>query len=369
MKVQDIVSFLEKTAPPSLQEDYDNCGLITGNREWECTGIVVSLDTTVAVIDDAIQKGCNLIVAHHPIVFKGIKKITGNDYVEQALIRAIKNDIVIYAIHTNLDNMLAGVNGKIADKLNLQNRTILAPKHGQLKKLSVFVPSAHKEQLMNALFTEGAGDIGNYSECSFVIEGQGSFKPGPSSNPFIGKPGVRQLEPEAKVEVIYPAWLQNNLIGAMRAVHPYEEIAYDIYNLLNLNQQIGAGLVGELPESTDAELILHQLQDIFNIPVIKHTALLGKPIKRLAVCGGAGSFLTSVAISSGADMYITSDVKYHEFFDAEGKVLLADIGHYESEQFTIDLLYDLLREKFPNFAVLKTGVNTNPVHYFTRIAQ
>jgi dinuclear metal center YbgI/SA1388 family protein len=364
MQIKEIIAVLEHLAPSALQEDYDNAGLITGSSDWECQGIVVSLDATEDVVNEAIEKNCNLIIAHHPIVFKGIKKINGKNYVEQTIITAVKNDIAIYAIHTNLDNVIHGVNGKIADLLGLINRRILAPKSGLLQKLSVFVPLAHKTPLMNALFEAGAGNIGEYSECSFSSEGSGTYLPGANTNPYLGKKGQRHEEMEARVEVIFPAWLQGKIVRAMMVNHPYEEVAYDIYPLVNSFQETGSGLVGELPHQCTEEEILKQFRIIFNIPVIKHTRLLGKPINKVALCGGAGSFLTAAAVASGADMYITGDIKYHEFFDAEGKLLLADIGHYESEQFTIHLLFDILKGKFPNFAVLKTGVNTNPVRYF-----
>lgn len=364
MQINEIIAALEQIAPPALQEDYDNAGLITGNQQWNCTGIIVSLDATEDVVKEAIEKKYNLIVAHHPIVFRGLKKINGKNYVEQTIISAIKNDIAIYAIHTNLDNVIDGVNGKIADMLGLINRSILTPKTGLLQKLAVFVPADHKEKLVNALFAAGAGDIGQYSECSFSTAGNGTYKAGEGTNPFLGEKGTRHTEAEARVEVIFPKWLQTRVIKAMKANHPYEEVAYDVYELANVYAETGSGLVGELPEAVAETELLAKLQHIFKIPVIKHTALKGKPLKKIALCGGAGSFLTLAAVAAGADMYITGDVKYHEFFDAGGRLVLADIGHYESEQFTIDLLFDILREKFPNFAVLKTGVNTNPVCYF-----
>ncbi|MBS1758197.1 MAG: Nif3-like dinuclear metal center hexameric protein [Bacteroidetes bacterium] len=364
MKIQDITSLLEKIAPGILQENYDNAGLITGNANWDCSGAITCLDATEAVVLEAIEKKCNLIIAHHPIIFKGLKKITGNNYVEKTIITALKNDIAIYASHTNLDNMIEGVNGKIADKIGLKNRRILLPKDGYLQKLSVFVPKDHKQKLTEALFEAGAGHIGNYSDCSFEVEGIGSFKALEGAQPYIGDIGKRHLENEVKIEVIFPVWLQQKILSAMKLAHPYEEVAHDIYPLANTYSMIGSGLTGELEKPVSATEMLQQLRDIFKIPVIKHTGFTGKMIKKLAVCGGAGSFLTKAAMQAGADMYITSDIKYHEFFDAEDKILLADIGHYESEQFTIELLFDILRENFPNFAVLKTGVNTNPVHYF-----
>ncbi|MBC7937859.1 MAG: Nif3-like dinuclear metal center hexameric protein [Rhizobacter sp.] len=364
MQIHEIIAALESKAPPDLQEDYDNAGLITGNPLWNCTGVIISLDATEAVVKDAIENNCNLIVAHHPIIFKGLKKITGKNYVEQTIISAIKNDIAIYAIHTNLDNVMDGVNGKIADMLGLVNRKILVPKTELLQKLAVFVPLAAKDELLNALFNAGAGDLGNYSECSFSSDGNGTYKAGENASPHLGEKGKRHNEPEARVEVIFPQWLQSRVLTAMKAHHPYEEVAHEIYSLENSYHQTGSGLLGELAEPLPEREMLAKLKHIFNIPAIKHTAFIGKTVKKIALCGGAGSFLTLAAIASGADMYITGDVKYHEFFDAEGKLFLADIGHYESEQFTIDLLFDILREKFPNFAVLKTGVNTNPVSYF-----
>ena len=364
MKIQDITSLLEKLAPPSLQESYDNAGLLTGNGSWECSGVIVSLDATEEIVEEAISKKCNLIVAHHPIIFKGLKKITGKNYVEQTVIRAIKNDIAIYAIHTNLDNVMQGVNGKIADMLALLNKKILLPKENLLQKLAVFVPFDHKEKLLGALFASGAGNIGNYSECSFSSTGTGSFKAGEHAKPFVGAHGQRHYENEVRIEVIFPVWLQSQILIALKAAHPYEEVAFDIYALDNSYDQTGSGMIGELEKEVGEREFLEQLKKTFKLSSIRHTAFTGKPIKKVALCGGAGSFLTGAAKAAGADIYISSDIKYHEFFDAEGRLLIADIGHYESEQFTIDLLFDILSEKFLNFAVLKTGINTNPVKYF-----
>lgn len=364
MKIQDVTSFLETIAPASLQESYDNAGLLTGNTGWHCTGIITTLDATEDVVLEAIEKKCNLIVAHHPIIFSGLKKITGKNYVEKTIIAAIKNDIAIYAIHTNLDNILAGVNGKIADKLGLINRQILQPKKGLLKKLITFVPIAQAEEVRNALFIAGAGHIGNYSECSFSIGGEGTFKGAMGTDPFVGKPGQSHTEKEIRLEMVFPTWIENELLKALTTVHPYEEVAYDIFLLDNKYLGIGSGLSGELPEAITELEFMQQLKNTFGLTVIRHTPFSCKPVKKIALCGGAGSFLIGAAIAAGADFYITGDVKYHEFFDANGKIVIADIGHFESEQFTIDLLFDLLREKFPNFAVQKTGVKTNPVNYF-----
>ncbi len=364
MLIAQITHFLETIAPPSLQEDYDNAGLLTGNTSMHCTGVLISLDCMEATVQEAINKKCNLIVAHHPIIFSGLKKINGKNYVERTIIKAIKNDIAIYAIHTNLDNVLHGASGKMAELLGLQNVQILSPKKNILHKLAVFVPKENEVQLTNALFEAGAGNIGNYSECSFSTTGIGSFKPDKDANPSKGKIGLRDTSEEVKIEIIFPAWLQRQIIAAMKANHPYEEVAHDIYNLVNTYQETGSGIIGNLPELVNEIDFLARLSIIFKTKAIRHTALIGKKIQKVALCGGSGSFLTNEAKAAGADVYITSDVKYHEFFDADGQILLTDIGHYESEQCTIDLLFELLSDKFPNFALLKTGVNTNPVQYF-----
>ncbi len=365
MKITDVINLLEETAPPAYQESYDNAGLLTGNPLWDCTGIICTLDATEEVINEARQKKCNLIVAHHPIIFGGLKKITGRNYVERAVITAIRNDIAIYAIHTNLDNVIHGVNNKMADRLGLINRSILAPKTGELMKLFTFVPLAQAEKVRSAIFNAGGGNIGNYSEVSFNAEGTGTFKGNASANPYAGEPGKRHEEQEIKMEVIFPAYLQKNIVAALLKSHPYEEVAYDLVSLANAHQQVGSGLVGYLPAPVAEEQFLSQLKLAFGLKVIKHTPLQGRPIGKVALCGGSGSFLTKHAIASAADIYITSDVKYHEFFDAGDKLVLADIGHWESEQYTIDLLFDILQSKFPTFAVLKTEVKTNPVEYFT----
>ncbi len=364
MTISFITSLLEKKAPLALQEDYDNAGLITGNKNWECKGALVCLDVTEEILEEAIRQNCNLIIAHHPVVFKGLKKFSGNSYVERAVVKAIKNDIAIYACHTNLDNIISGVNGKIADQLGLVNRSILQPKNGFLEKLQLFSPTSHSEMVEKALFEAGAGQIGNYSECSFVSEGIGSFKPEEGANPFSGEMGIRHKGNEQKIEVIYPKWLRHQVLSAMKSVHPYEEVAYEISSLSNVYQEIGSGMIGELPNEMDVVDFLKFLSEAFGQKCIKHTSFTRKTIKKIAICGGAGSFLTHAAIAAGADIYVTSDVKYHEFFDADGKIILADIGHFESEQYTIDLIYDILRQNFPTFAVLKTKVNSNPVHYF-----
>jgi dinuclear metal center YbgI/SA1388 family protein len=365
MKISQIILMLESIAPPALQESYDNAGLLTGDPSWICTGALCTLDCTEAVVEEAIAAGVNLVVAHHPIIFGGLKKINGKNYVEKTIIKAIKHDIAIYAIHTNLDNVIKGVNGKMADKLGLINRSILSPKSGLLRKLYSFVPHSHLNQVRDALFAAGAGEIGNYSECSFTVTGTGTFKAGNNTNPFVGEQGTRHEEPESKFELIYPAYRESAVIRALKANHPYEEVAFDIVELKNSWAQTGSGIMGSLPEKVDAEDFLHLLASAFDLEVIKHTDIVKSDIQQVALCGGAGSFLLKDAIRAGADVYITADMKYHEFFDAEGRLMVCDIGHFESEQFTVELLYDILVEKFPTFAVLKSKIKTNPVNYFT----
>ena len=365
MKIAEVAQLLEKTAPLSYQENYDNAGLLTGDADQTCTGILCTLDATEAVIYEARRRNCNLVIAHHPIIFGGLKKITGRNYVESTVINAIKNDIAIYAIHTNLDNVIKGVNDKIADKLELINRKILAPKTAQLMKLFTFAPIEFAERVRSAIFEAGAGHVGNYSECSFNAEGTGTFKAEEGTKPFVGEIGKRREEREIKMEFIFPAYLQRQIVSAMIKAHPYEEVAFDIVVLANEDLQIGSGLVGELSTPITEEQFLQQVKKTFGLSVIKHTKLQDKPIKKVALCGGAGSFLISKAIAVNADIYITSDVKYHEFFDANEKIVIADIGHWESEQFTVDLLFDIIKVKFPTFAVLKSEERTNPVYYFT----
>lgn len=364
MKIQEIISALEIMAHSSLQEHYDNVGLLTGSASWNCTGIICTLDVTEDVVKEAEEKKCNLIVAHHPIIFGGLKKLNGKNYAERTVIAAIKNDIAIYAIHTNLDNVLSGVNGRIASVLGLKNVKILAEKENTLKKLYTFVPYGKAEDVRAAIFEAGAGQIGNYSECSFNSDGMGTFKAGENSNPFVGNKEERHTEAETRIEVIFPAHLQSKVVAAMKVAHPYEEVAYDVVALANNHPATGSGVVGELETPFTENEFLTLLKQRFKVPVVRHSALLNRQIRKVAVCGGAGSFLIFKSLAAGVDAFVTADMKYHEFFDANSRLLIADIGHYESEQFTIDLLQEVLAQKFPTFAVLKTGVNTNPVHYF-----
>jgi dinuclear metal center YbgI/SA1388 family protein len=364
MKIGELMAVIEVFAAPELQEEYDNAGLITGSPSWDCTGALCTLDVTVDVLREAREKGCNLVVAHHPIIFKGLKRINGRSYVEQVIIEAIKNDIAIYAAHTNLDNVLLGVSGVIAEKLGLKNCKVLLPRQRVLRRLITFAPTDKAADVRDAVFAAGAGHIGQYSECSFNSEGTGTFKAEKGADPYVGEVGKRHSEKETKIEIVYPAYLEPQVVRALVNNHPYEEVAYDIFTMENAHYGIGAGIIGELETPVAEQDFLSTLKNTFRVGAVRHTPLVGRPVKKVAVCGGAGSFLIKKALAQGADFYVTGDVKYHEFFDAEGRMVIADIGHYESEQFTIELLHKLLVEKFPTFAVLKTSVNTNPVQYF-----
>ena len=362
-QIREVISSLERLAPPAYQESYDNATLITGDRNWNVTGILCSLDCTEAVIEEAILLGANLIVAHHPIVFKGLKSFTGKNYVERTIIKAIKADIAIYAIHTNLDHVALGVNKRICDRLGLTKTKILSPKKQVLSRLIYFVPKAAVQKTMEAVFAAGAGKIGEYSHCAFNSTGIGTFTPSMNANPVIGSANRAEEVEESRIEVVLPSYLSNQVITALKTAHPYEEVAYYIHPIENENQDIGAGMIGELTTALSGEDFLDHLKKQMNLKVVKHTAISSRKIKKVAVCGGAGIFLLSDAKSAAADVFITADIKYHEFFDAEDQLILCDIGHYESEIFTKELLGEFLSQNFPNIALYLTKVVTNPTSY------
>ena len=364
MKLREIVKVIEDFAPLSFQESYDNAGLITGNPDMNISGALLSIDITEDVISEALRLNCNMIISHHPVIFKGLKKITGKSFVERVIISAIKNDIAIYAAHTNIDSVTGGVNSMICQKLGLVDCEILQPRENELFKLVTFVPVAHAEDVRVKIFEAGAGTIGNYDNCSFNQNGYGTFRANEASNPFVGEKGKVHSEDEVRVETIFPLFLRNKIINTLIKSHPYEEVAYDIYPLANNWNQVGMGMTGFLNQPLSENTFLSQIKEIFKLEVIRHTRLLNKEIKKVAVCGGSGSFLLKNAISSNADIFITGDFKYHEFFDAEDKLVIADIGHYESEQFTKEVFYDLLIKKLPKFAVCLSETDTNPVKYY-----
>lgn len=363
MKVSKILSFFEKIAPSKLQESYDNSGLLIGRYDNEVNRALICVDVTEEVLDEAIQKDADLIISHHPVIFGGIKRLNGNNYVERIVEKAILNKLNLYAIHTNLDNVIDGTNSVLANKLSLKNVKSLSSKADSLSKLVVFCPKNHAEKVRNAMFDAGAGKIGDYDSCSYNLEGEGSFKAGDNTNPFVGNKGEIHFEKEIRIETIIPYYLENKVVNAMINAHPYEEVAYDIYPLKNKFDKIGSGIIGDLEEGKDELEFLLRLKKITQSETIRHTEIRGKKINKVAVCGGSGAFLINNAKSKGADIFITGDIKYHEFFDADGQMIIADVGHYESEQFTKDILYNLITENFSKFAVLKSEINTNPIKY------
>lgn len=364
MKIAEIVSYLEESYPLALQESYDNSGLLCGRKEWDVTSVLICLDAIEAVIDEAISLGSNLVIAHHPIIFKGLKKITGSNYVERVIEKCIQHKIALYAIHTNLDNHFYGVNREISNRLGLQNVSILSPMKANMSKLVVFVPKESLIQLDLAIFNAGGGKIGNYEECHFRTSGIGTFKPTDLANPSIGESGKKSEVEEFRVEYLVNNYQIPSVLTAMNQAHPYEEVAFEVYPIQNEKPYEGAGMIGELENPMGELEFLNLLKSTFHCGIIRHTKLLNQKISKVAVCGGAGSFLLKEAIRQKADIFITGDFKYHEFFDAENRIVIADIGHFESEQFTSKIIADKLKEKFTNFAIRLTEINTNPINYF-----
>ncbi|MGB7394394.1 MAG: Nif3-like dinuclear metal center hexameric protein [Pricia sp.] len=363
MTVKEITDLLEELAPLRYAEDFDNVGLLVGNSRTEVKGILISLDTLEEVVDEAIAHDCNLIVSFHPIIFGGLKKLTGSNYVERTVIKAIQNNIAIYSMHTALDNVSDGVNGKICEVLGLENPQILIPKKDSLEKLVTYVPREDAEALRASLFTAGAGNIGKYSDCSFSIEGTGSYKAGTEAHPVKGEIGKTHREAETQINVLYSKIHRSSILQALFKNHPYEEVAYEILSLQNTDQNLGMGMVSELAEPMKEKEFLLQVKQKMNVSVVRHSRLLGQKVRKIAVLGGSGAFAIEAAKASGAQVFITADIKYHEFYKAEGRIVIADIGHYETEQFTKNLLVDYLRKKIPNFAIRLSESKTNPINY------
>jgi dinuclear metal center YbgI/SA1388 family protein len=364
MKIKEILDAFEEFAPLGLQEDFDNSGLNIGNKDADITGILICIDITPDVVEEAIANNCNFIVSHHPLIFSGLKKINGNNSVEKSVILAIKNDISIYCGHTNFDQVFGGVSGKMCEKIGLKNLQILSPKTEILKKIVVFVPESHSELLREKMFEAGAGHIGNYDNCSFNLDGKGTFRANEDANPFVGSIGITHTENESRIEMIFPAYLEQKIIRAIIENHPYEEVAYDIYKLENRLNNSGLGMLGELEKEMTETDFLVLLKEKFKVTSIMHSDFLGKPIKKVAVCGGSGAFLINTAKRSDADIYISGDIKYHDYFTAENKFMIADIGHFESEQFTKEIFYDIIMKKNPTFAVRFSEKNLNPIKTF-----
>ncbi|WP_076551184.1 Nif3-like dinuclear metal center hexameric protein [Maribacter ulvicola] len=364
MTVKDITQILEEFAPLTYAEDFDNVGLLVGNASNEVSGVLVTLDTLENVVEEAIAKKCNMIVSFHPIIFGGLKKITGKNYVERVVIKAIKNNIAIYANHTALDNAKEGVNAKICEVLGLSNTKILLPQKGTIKKLTTYIPKANLEEVKNAVFKAGAGNIGNYSDCSFTVDGNGTYRANEDANPTIGSIGTLHTENETMLTFVFGKNEESAIIKALLSSHPYEEVAFDIQTIENTNQHIGMGMVGELNEEVNETDFLDYLKLKMNAKLVRHSNFLNKPIKKVAVLGGSGSFAIGAAKAAGADVFVTADLKYHQFYEAENQIVLADIGHFETEQFTKNLLVDYLTKKIPNFAIHLSESITNPINYF-----
>ncbi|MBA9072535.1 dinuclear metal center YbgI/SA1388 family protein [Flavobacterium gossypii] len=363
MKIKEIISVLETMAPLAYAEDFDNVGLLVGNQDDEATGVLVCHDALENVIEEAISKKCNFVVCFHPILFSGLKKITGKNYVERAVLKAIKNDIAIYAVHTALDNHQNGVNKIFCDAIGLKNTKILVPKENFIQKLITYTIPENHQKLRNALFDAGAGNIGNYENCSFNSQGIGSYQGNENSNPEIGERGEFVENTEIKIEVTFEKHLQGKILKALFSNHVYEEVAYEIYDLQNSHQNIGLGMIGELETELPEKEFLEFVKTKMKAEGIRHSEYLGKPIKKVAMLGGSGSFAIKKAIQAGADAFLTADLKYHQFYESENQLLLADIGHYESERYTKNYIVDYLTKKIPNFAIILSEENTNPVKY------
>jgi len=364
MKLKEILSAFEQHAPFSLQEDYDNSGIQYGDPESEVARGLVCIDITEEIIREALEKKCDLIISHHPLIFRGIKKLTGKHYTERVLIEAIRNHISMISVHTNLDSVKDGVNMKLARKIGLTDLSVLESRKGLLKKLVTFCPKDHAENLRAAIFQAGAGVIGEYDCCSFNLDGKGSFRAGDNTAPFVGEKGQIHYEPEVRIETILPAWLEKRVIMAMIHAHPYEEVAFDVYPLDNSYEKVGPGMIGNLNKPLSEKDFLSMIKEELSVPFLRHNEFTGKEIKKVAVCGGSGSFLRELAMTAGADAFVTADIKYHDFFDVKNKMLMVDAGHYESEQFTKEILYEIVSKKFTNFALLISDQSSNPVRYF-----
>ena len=363
MTIKELSQIIETESPLAYQENYDNSGLQIGYPETEVTGVLITIDVTEEIIGEAIQKGCNFILTHHPLIFGGIKKLTGNNMVQRCVMRAIQNNIAIYACHTNLDKMKNGVSARMAKKLNLQNCQILSAEKNRLLKLVTFVPEQQAENVRQALFAAGAGTIGDYDCCSFNSRGEGTFRAAAGANPFVGEIGKMHTEPEIRIEVILKKELKNQIVSALQKSHPYEEPAFDLYELENSFAGAGLGIVGELEQPEDELSFLQKIKTVFEAKSVRHTELLNKKIWKVALCGGSGSEFLSAAVAQKADIYISADFKYHQFFEAEKKIIIADIGHFESEQFTKEIFFEILSKKTPTFAIYFSDYNTNPINY------
>ncbi len=364
MKLKELCSYLDSAVPLSFQEGYDNSGLQIGQPDKEINSALLTVDVTEEVIAEAKNEGCEIIVSHHPVIFHALKKITGKSFTEKIVLSAIRNDIAIYSSHTNLDNAPNGVNAKMAEKIGLVNIKVLSPLKNKLLKLVTFIPEDHVLKVRDAIFNAGAGVIGKYDRCGFTVSGEGSFRAGEGTIPFVGEKGKIHIEKEVRFETILYSQFKDNVIEALLETHPYEEVVYDLYPVENDNADAGSGCTGELPEAVSEQEFLKLISSVFGARGVRHSQLTGRKIKKVALCGGSGAFLIGDAIAGNADAFVTGEIKYHAYFESENKVLLVDCGHYETEKFSTEILYDLIIKKFPKFAVRFSKINTNPINYF-----
>ena len=364
MKIKEVIQFLEQKFPLHWQEDFDNCGVQCGDKERELTGIVVCFDMSEAVIDEALAQGSNMVISHHPIIYKhGLKKIEPTNRVGKIIYKALENKILLYSMHTNIDSGKAGGNVLFAKKLELQNLSVLVPKENQFCKLVVFVPAENSALLKEAMFKIGCGNIGNYSHCSYSCEGIGSFKPLTGVNPHIGKHNRLERVDEERIEMIFPKNIKRQVIETLYGHHPYEEPAFDIITLENQNREVGLGRIGLLPTSMLAKDFILYIKEKLNLDFVKFSGNRDAEIKKVAVCGGGGASFISEALTAGVNAYITGDLKYHDFFIPENKMLLIDIGHFEGEHFIREIITSLLQENFNTFATHFTEVEIPVIHH------
>lgn len=364
MLIKEIIHHLQELAPLARQEDYDNSGLQVGRVDVDCSGALVCVDVTPAVVNEAIALGCNLIISHHPLIFKPLKHITGSSLTEQSVMIALSNNVTVYSAHTCLDNAPKGVSWKMAHMLGLEQVSVLQPQTNRMLKLSVFVPPTHADKLCESLFEAGAGHIGSYEHCVFRSQGCGSWRPLDGADPCIGTVGEVSSQPEVRLDMMLPVWKREAVEQALLAVHPYERPAYEFVAVRNSEPDAGSGAIGVLPEPMTAAQLALKIKDTFGSPVIRCSLMAPESmVQKVALCGGSGASLISHAIAAGADVYLTSDTKYHDFVDYGKRILLVDIGHHESEQCTKSIFYHLIREIFPNFAVRYSQQDINPIKY------
>ncbi|MGA3014396.1 MAG: Nif3-like dinuclear metal center hexameric protein [Bacteroidales bacterium] len=364
MKIREISQVLEQYAPLELQEEYDNVGLLIGDPDKEVTRVLITLDITEEVLDEALENNYNLVISHHPLILKGLKRLVGDGFVQRLTVKAIQNQIAIYAMHTNLDNSSNGLNAWVCKQLGINNCKIIQPAKGKLSKLVTFCPTDFADKVRQALFEAGAGHIGNYDCCSYNLTGEGTFRALEDAHPFVGEKNAIHIEPEVRIEVIFPGFLEIKIVTALLSNHPYEEVAYDIYPLSNASTFSGSGMIGELNAQVSGVQLLDYIKERLAISFLRHSKLVDKKFLRIAVCTGSGAFLIPDVKKSGADVFLTADLKYHDFFEGGEELFLVDIGHYESERFAKDLIYGILIKKFPNFAFLISKIDTNPVNYY-----